>query len=64
MDVIILGWIGGQPVEDPYVLIGQIATMFYFSFFIVFIPLIGTIERLVLKMIIATHIINNARDDE
>jgi len=63
MDVIILGWIGGQPVEDPYVLIGQIATMFYFSFFIVFIPLIGTIERLVLKMIIATHIINNAHDE-
>jgi len=63
MDVIILGWIGGQPVEDPYVLIGQIATMFYFSFFIVFIPLIGAIERLVLKMIVATHIINNAHDE-
>ena len=31
----LLTWIGGRPVEDPYILLGQIFTTFYFSFFII-----------------------------
>lgn len=31
---VILTWIGGRPVEDPYILIGQLFTIIYFSFFI------------------------------
>jgi ubiquinol-cytochrome c reductase cytochrome b subunit len=31
---ILLGWIGGRPVFAPYLLIGQIATFFYFLYFI------------------------------
>jgi len=34
---LLLGWIGGNPVEYPYVLIGQILTIAYFLYFI-FIP--------------------------
>nr|YP_009716219.1 cytochrome b [Vulcanolepas fijiensis]QGL53219.1 cytochrome b [Vulcanolepas fijiensis] len=30
----LLTWIGGMPVEDPYILIGQILTTSYFLFFI------------------------------
>nr|YP_009123718.1 cytochrome b [Lepas anserifera]AJN90592.1 cytochrome b [Lepas anserifera] len=30
----LLTWIGGMPVEDPYILIGQILTAVYFSFFL------------------------------
>nr|UPX88510.1 cytochrome b [Tachina fera] len=37
--VILLTWIGARPVEDPYVLIGQILTVIYFSYFM-FNPLI------------------------
>uniref|UniRef100_A0A4D5R9P9 Cytochrome b n=1 Tax=Scolopendra viridis TaxID=118503 RepID=A0A4D5R9P9_SCOVI len=37
--VIILTWIGARPVEMPYVFIGQIFTVIYFSYFI-FNPLI------------------------
>nr|BBB86771.1 cytochrome b [Pandalus borealis] len=32
--VILLTWIGARPVEDPYVLTGQILTVLYFSFYI------------------------------
>nr|QGZ10003.1 cytochrome b [Eisenia nordenskioldi nordenskioldi] len=31
---LILTWIGGRPVEDPFILIGQIFTSMYFIFFI------------------------------
>lgn len=44
-DFILLGWIGQKPVEDPYVLIGLLATIFYFIFLIVLLPLIGYIEN-------------------
>nr|YP_009468683.1 cytochrome b [Atergatis integerrimus]AVA09742.1 cytochrome b [Atergatis integerrimus] len=32
--LILLTWIGARPVEDPYILTGQILTILYFSFFI------------------------------
>jgi len=31
---IFLGWIGGQPVEEPYVFLGRVALVLYFYFFI------------------------------
>lgn len=37
--VILLTWIGARPVEAPYVLVGQILTVVYFSYFL-FNPLI------------------------
>lgn len=43
-DFLILGWVGQKPVKDIYVIVGQIATVFYFLFFLVLIPLIGVIE--------------------
>jgi ubiquinol-cytochrome c reductase cytochrome b subunit len=43
-DFLILGWIGQKPVKDVYVFVGQIATVFYFLFFVFLIPLIGIIE--------------------
>nr|YP_010564491.1 cytochrome b [Pilumnopeus makianus]UZA47106.1 cytochrome b [Pilumnopeus makianus] len=33
--LILLTWIGARPVEDPYVLTGQILTLLYFSYFII-----------------------------
>jgi quinol-cytochrome oxidoreductase complex cytochrome b subunit len=49
-DVIILGWIGGKPVEDPYILIGQLSTIFYFSYFIILTPVVGYIENILVKV--------------
>jgi ubiquinol-cytochrome c reductase cytochrome b subunit len=45
MDFIILAWIGGQPVEEPYYAIGQIATFYYFFYFIFILPLLSKIEN-------------------
>nr|QHN56428.1 cytochrome b [Dohrniphora cornuta] len=33
--VILLTWIGARPVEDPYVLVGQILTVVYFSYYLI-----------------------------
>nr|APX39899.1 cytochrome b [Lachnaia cylindrica] len=33
--VLLLTWIGARPVEDPYILIGQILTITYFLYFII-----------------------------
>lgn len=45
VNCLILGWIGQKVVEYPYVEIGQIATVFYFLYFIFFIPVVGLIEN-------------------
>nr|WCH57877.1 apocytochrome b [Catenella fusiformis] len=45
----ILGWIGGMPVEDPYILIGQLASLYYFLYFLVIVPFLGKIEKELLK---------------
>nr|AAA31884.1 cytochrome b [Lamna nasus] len=49
-NMLILTWIGGQPVEQPFILIGQIASISYFSLFLVVIPLTGWWENKILSL--------------
>ena len=49
-DFLILGWIGQMVVEYPYVEIGQIATVFYFFYFLIIIPFFGKFESFLLRM--------------
>lgn len=49
VDCVILGWIGANAPEPPYLIIGQLATVYYFLFFIVVIPFISLFENYVYK---------------
>jgi quinol-cytochrome oxidoreductase complex cytochrome b subunit len=43
-DFLILTWVGQKPVRDTYIETGQIATMYYFVFFLILVPIVGRIE--------------------
>lgn len=42
---IFLTWIGSKPVEDPFIFMGQISSLVYFSYFLLLIPGLGIIEN-------------------
>nr|AFN06998.1 cytochrome b [Barbichthys laevis]BAV70950.1 cytochrome b [Barbichthys laevis] len=48
-DMIILTWIGGMPVEHPFIIIGQIASVLYFALFLILFPLAGWLENKALE---------------
>nr|AAN34982.1 cytochrome b [Empidonax hammondii] len=48
-NLLILTWIGSQPVEHPFIIIGQLASFTYFTILLVLFPIIGTLENKLLK---------------
>nr|BBH37526.1 cytochrome b [Hynobius sp. B AT-2018] len=48
-NALILTWIGGQPVEQPFIEIGQAASILYFSLFLIMMPLSGWWENKLIK---------------
>nr|YP_009560194.1 cytochrome b [Holbrookia lacerata]AZZ71319.1 cytochrome b [Holbrookia lacerata]AZZ71332.1 cytochrome b [Holbrookia lacerata] len=48
-NVLILTWIGGQPVEHPFIIIGQLASTTYFLLFLFIMPMTAMLENKLLK---------------
>nr|YP_010486778.1 apocytochrome b [Isochrysis galbana]UWI54142.1 apocytochrome b [Isochrysis galbana] len=44
-DFLLLGYIGQQTPETPFIEIGQVASVYYFAYFLIIIPQLGYLER-------------------
>jgi ubiquinol-cytochrome c reductase cytochrome b subunit len=45
IDCVVLGYIGGQPPEGIYVIIGRLATLYYFFHFLILLPWLSKVEK-------------------
>ena len=44
-DFLLLGYLGQQIPESPFIEIGQVAAFYYFAYFLVIIPILGRLEK-------------------
>lgn len=45
VDLVLLGWLGSQHAEEPYITIGAYASIFYFSWYLIIVPVVGIVEN-------------------
>jgi len=62
VDCLLLGWVGGNSPEAPYTWIGLAGTVYYFLYMIVLIPLVGSIENVLLRAGVVTEAEVNKSD--
>jgi ubiquinol-cytochrome c reductase cytochrome b subunit len=43
--MLVLFYCGGSPAEEPFVMLSQIAALYYFAHFLIILPIISSIER-------------------
>ena len=41
----VLFYVGGAPAQEPYIMLSQIATAYYFFHFLVVLPVLSSIEK-------------------
>lgn len=54
-DFVLLGWLGSQHVEEPFITIGQFATAYYFAWFLIIVPLTGVLENTLMDLALDTN---------
>jgi quinol-cytochrome oxidoreductase complex cytochrome b subunit len=45
VDYAFLGYLGQQVAESPFIEVGQIASIFYFAYFLIIVPLLSSLEK-------------------
>lgn len=45
IDCLVLGYVGGKPAEEPYIIISRLSATYYFFHFLILLPLISTFEE-------------------
>jgi ubiquinol-cytochrome c reductase cytochrome b subunit len=59
-----LFYCGGKPAEEPFVMMSQIATIYYFAFFLIILPILSMVERtLPLPNSISESVLDNKAND-
>ena len=48
-DSVILGWVGQEVVETPFIELSLIVTPFYFGYFLILIPFLSNFERILIE---------------
>jgi len=52
--VLMLMQLGGKHVEDPFIELGQVATILYFGFFLVLVPAASSLENSLADLVLET----------
>lgn len=61
-DFTILTWIGQQLVKDVWVFAGQIATLYYYVFFLILLPYVGVIESILIRYTVDQAVMSRYHD--